>query len=428
MNGKVWQDMQSTVYKSSEDDYKLREFSVSSISREFQQYTSRIPRFQEFARNSRDRFGSRKLFTDKTVNYPCGASALMMVSEYSGKAKLVSMERCHNRFCPLCSYVEQKKDSLRVRHILTSAFEEEDSCLIAFTLSFPNCSGAELNDEIKALNKAFKRFSNECFPDAVKDNIKIGTFRKLEVTLSEKFHKKMLDEGVEDYMNYPSLFNPHLHVLFHIRKSAYFGTEYYKIPQQYLDVWRRVSGRYDTVNQYIKAYDPSKKDLANGLIRDYSFYVAKPNDLLFNQEVFDIMVSAIKGKQGYSLGGTLEQYALAYDRGDYSVKRKLSQNGESDNISTVYTHISCVRFCFDDDTGYYYCDSVSKLDRPVIASDSDFIKVFRCSHLLSYDFFLSPLLQDFIFGRITVEEVRADSFARLIKNRYSTVDRRSGVS
>lgn len=416
--------MQNTVYKSFDDDYKLREFSVSSISREFQQYTSRIPRFQELARNSRDRFGNRKLFTDKTVNYPCGGSALMMVSEYTGKAKLVSMDRCHNRFCPLCSYVEQKKDSLRVRHILTSAFEEEDSCLIALTLSFPNCTGAELNDEIKKLNRSFARFSQEIFPRSVYNDIIIGTFRKLEVTLSEKFHKKMLVEGVEDYMNYPSLFNPHLHVLFHIRKSKYFGTEYYKTPQEYLDVWRRVSGRYDTVNQYIKAYDPSKKDLANGLIRDYSFYVAKPNDLLFNQDVFDIMVSAIKGKQGYSLGGTLEQYALAYDRGEVISKTKALTECNNDYISTVYTHIACVRFNFDDDSGYYYCDSISQLDRPVIASDSDFIKVFRCSHLLSYDFFLSPLLQDFILGRISVEEVRSGAFSSII----NSIKRHSDVS
>lgn len=392
--------MQQNIERSYSDVNSLREFSVSAISSEFNKYTAMIPKFQEYAANARDRFGNRKLFTEKTIKSDCGASALVLVSEHSGKSRLISMERCHNRFCPLCSYVEQKKDSQRVRYILEKAFQEEDTVLFSFGLSFPNCSGSELNDTIKRLNKAFKRFSNECFPEAVKDDIKIGTFRKLEVTLSEKHHKQMLAEGIEDYWNYPNLFNPHLHVLFHIRKSKYFGTPYYKTKMEYLDIWRRVSGRYDTLNIHLKAKDLSRADIKNGVIRDFSFYVSKPNQILTNQEVFDIMVSAIKGKQGYSLGGTLEQYALAYDSGDrLSKKESFNRMVEEENIIDVYTHIAYVKFNFDDDDGYYYCHEIKQMPVPLLLGDADIGRLYNCSHLLSYQMFLDTfILQGFMEG------------------------------
>lgn len=398
--------MQNTVYKSISGINSLQEFSVGAISKEFKKYTSMVPRFQEFAFNSKDRFGDRKLFTPKTLQTACGSKALVLVSENTGKARLISMERCHNRFCPLCSYVEQKKDSLRIKAVLEQAFSAEDTVLLSFGLSFPNCTGAELNDQIKALNKAFKRFSKECFPEAVRDDIKIGTFRKLEVTLSEDYHKQMLEEGVEDYMNYPNLFHPHLHVLFHIRKSKYFGTPYYKTSEEYLDVWRRVSGRYDTINLKLKAKDVSvmSDQERNGLIRDLAFYVAKPNQLLENQDVFDIMVSALKFKQSYSFGGTLEQYALSYDCGDYSVKRKLSQN-DSDNILEIYTHIALVSFNFDDDDGYYFCSDLQCMPRSLILGDADIGRLYNCSHLLSYDLFLNyAVLEGFMQG-VSIESL-----------------------
>lgn len=127
------------------------------------------------------------------------------------------------------------------------------------------------------------------------------------------------------------------------------------------------------------------------------------------------MVSALKFKQSYSFGGTLEQYALSYDRGDYSVKRKLSQNDSNDqnDILEIYTHIAFVSFNFDDDDGYYYCADIRQMPRSLILGDADIGRLYNCSHLLSYDLFLNyAVLEGFMQG------LSIDSLLKLDMLRY----------
>lgn len=359
----------------------LREFAVGSISREYNEYVARIPVFQDFARNSRDRFGERRLFTPKTVNSDCGSSALVLVSENTGKAKVISMERCHNRFCPLCSYVEMKKDSRRVKHIFSRVAETKGHMLIGFTFAFPNCTGEQLNDDIKHLNYTFKRFIQQTRDEGYY----AGSFRKLEVT----YNNDLDDPAYGTY-------NPHLHVLLHVKKDKYFGTQYYRDTVAWTDLFKYISGRYDVVNFKVMSFDPERGTLKKSFINEFSHYSVKPDVLLINQEVFDYIVSAVKGKQAYTMGGTLMDFANEFDSG---VTRKLniSLTECSDDVIDVYSHIAYVRFDFDYDE--YYVEDLSSLPVPLYMNDSEFARLFRCSHLLSYDLFLQPsILHAFMLG------------------------------
>lgn len=367
---------------SIEQEMELRENMVSSISPDYAQYTQMIPKFQEFARNSTDKFKNRKLFTEKVINSDCGSKALVLYSQTGRRTKVISIERCHNRFCPLCSFIEQKKDTQRVEYIMQQASQVEDSALLAFTLSYPNCSGAQLNDEIKLLNTSFKKFSRQL----EREGYLLGSFRKLEVT----------------YNDDSDSYNPHLHVLFHVRKSLYFGTPYYKDADVWRQIWSRCSDREDITNFYIRAFDPSRDTLNSKFIKEYSFYSVKPVQLMHSQEVFDYMVSALKSKQVYTLGGTLLEFGLYYDENKDSIRKtKALTNNYSDNVSVIYSHIGFVSFDFD--SGTYYVEQFDVLPRPLLMSDAEFGRLFNCSHLLSYDLFLDPFILDGFMQGASIE-------------------------
>lgn len=369
---------------SIEQEMELRENMVSSISPDYAQYTSMIPRFQEFARNSTDKFKNRKLFTEKVINSDCGSKALVLYSQTGRRTKVISIERCHNRFCPLCSFIEQKKDTQRVEYIMQQASQVEDSALLAFTLSYPNCSGTQLNDEIKLLNSSYNKF----YKQLEREGYMLGSFRKLEVT----------------YNDDTNTFNPHLHVLFHIRKSGYFHTQYYRTPAEWLSIWSRCSNRFDIVNFYVRSYDPDRNVLNSEFIREYSFYSVKPSNLMHSQEVFDYMVSALKSKQVYTLGGTLLEYGLYYDDNKDSLRKsKAFAEYSSENISVVYSHIGFISFDFD--SGSYYVDQFDELPRPLLMSDAEFGRLFNCSHLLSYDLFLDPFILDGFMQGASIESL-----------------------
>lgn len=367
---------------SIEQEMELRENMVSSISPDYAKYTSMIPKFQEYARNSTDKFKNRKLFTEKVINSDCGSKALVLYSQTGRRTKVISIERCHNRFCPLCSFIEQKKDTQRVEYIMQRASQVEDSALLAFTLSYPNCSGDQLNDEIKLLNTSFKKFSRQL----EREGYLLGSFRKLEVT----------------YNDDTNTFNPHLHVLFHIRKSLYFGTEYYKEADVWRQIWSRCSNREDIKNFYVRCFDPSRDTLSASFIKEYSFYSVKPSEMMHSQEVFDYMVSALKSKQVYTLGGTLLEYGLYYDENKDSLRKsKAFATCSDDHISDLFSHIGLVSFDFD--SGLYYVEQFDELPRPLLMSDVEFGRLFNCSHLLSYDLFLDPFILDGFMQGASIE-------------------------
>lgn len=121
------------------------------------------------------------------------------------KKKLNKSNFCKNRFCPMCSWRQAKKDALKISILLKYIQAELGLEFIFLTLTAPNVVGAELNDEIKRYNKAFSKLLKR----KEVSRIAKGTVRKLEVTYNKER---------DDY-------HPHLHVMIAVNKS-YFKDGY----------------------------------------------------------------------------------------------------------------------------------------------------------------------------------------------------------
>lgn len=354
----------------------LAEIAVSSISEEFRKYTSLLPQFKEFASNSENMFSERDLFTEKTLDFACGASAMVLLSETSGNGRVISIDRCHNRFCPLCSYIEMKKDSRRVKYIFEQVSHMKGYFLLGFTFAFPNCEGSALKSEIKHLNKTFKNFTRRMQHSGLYE----GSFRKLELT----------------YNADSNTYHPHLHVLYLVKKSNYFYTDNFKTSPEWTDMFKEVSGRYDVINFEVMSYDPERETLSSSFVNEFSHYAVKPNEILHSQEVFNYMVSALKGTQAYTLGGILADFVRDFDEG--LAKKALTECSEI----IIYSHIAVVNFDFDYDDYFVY--ELEKLPVLLPLDDRMLGRLFNCSHLLSYSYFLDKNFLSNFLNDIPINE------------------------
>lgn len=79
----------------------------------------------------------------------------------------------------------------------------------------------ELENEIKRYNNSFRKLIKRKVGSVIK-----GYVRKLEITYNKKR---------DDY-------NPHFHVLIAVNKSYFTDKRYYISQQEWLDLWRDVTG------------------------------------------------------------------------------------------------------------------------------------------------------------------------------------------
>ncbi|MBU7115350.1 protein rep, partial [Staphylococcus aureus] len=148
-------------------------------------------------------------------------------------------------------------------------------------------------------NKSFKKMVER---KKVKSIIK-GYVRKLEITYNKKR---------DDY-------NPHFHVLIAVNKSYFTDKRYYISQQEWLDLWRDVTGISEiTQVQVQKIRQNNNKELY-----EMAKYSGKDSDYLINQKVFDAFYKSLKGKQ-----------VLVYS-GLFKEARKLLKNGDLDYLKEI---------------------------------------------------------------------------------------------
>ena len=245
----------------------------------------------------------------------CG-SFLEFHSDITGEVrKLVKANNCENRFCPMCAYKKARKEALKLSILLKSL--EKECKFLFLTLTAPNVTSDNLNDEIKLYNEAFKRMTKlKPFENAV-----IGYVRKLEVTYNDE---------LETY-------HPHFHVLLAVKKN-YFGKNYIK-HNEWLEMWQTAK-RDKTITQVdIRKLDLSIDDKG---ILEIAKYSAKDSDYLKSQDIFDIIYGALKGKRLITYNGVFKEAVKRYKKGDLNkyiekdmtkyIYRILYQWGQGDYI------------------------------------------------------------------------------------------------
>ena len=154
---------------------------------------------------------SKEMF--QRIEY-CG-SFLEFHSDITGEVKkLVKANNCENRFCPICAYKKARKEALKLSVLIKAL--EKDYKFLFLTLTAPNVTSDNFEEEIKEYNKSFKRFSElKAFKYAV-----VGYVRKLEITYNHEL----------------KTYHPHFHVLLAVKKN-YFSNNYIK-RDEWLEMWK----------------------------------------------------------------------------------------------------------------------------------------------------------------------------------------------
>ncbi|MDN8787924.1 protein rep, partial [Staphylococcus aureus] len=206
---------------------------------------------------------------------------------------------CKNRFCPVCAWRKARKDALGLSLMMQYIKQEEKKEFIFLTLTTPNVKATKLESEIKRYNQSFRRLTNrKHFKSIAK-----GYVRKLEITYNKKR---------DDY-------NPHFHVLIAVNKSYFTDKRYYISQQEWLDLWRDVTGISEiTQVQVQKIRQNNNKELY-----EMAKYSGKDSDYLINQKVFDAFYKSLKGKQVLVYSGLFKEAKKKLKNGDLDYLKEI---------------------------------------------------------------------------------------------------------
>ena len=229
---------------------------------------------------------SKEMF--QRIEY-CG-SFLEFHSDITGEVKkLVKANNCENRFCPICAYKKARKEALKLSVLIKAL--EKDYKFLFLTLTAPNVTSDNFEEEIKEYNKSFKRFSElKAFKYAV-----VGYVRKLEITYNHEL----------------KTYHPHFHVLLAVKKN-YFSNNYIK-RDEWLEMWKSAK-RDNTITQVdVRKLDLSLDDKG---ILEIAKYSAKDSDYLKSQDIFDVIYKALKGKRLITYNGVFKESVKEFKKGN----------------------------------------------------------------------------------------------------------------
>lgn len=220
----------------------------------------------------------------------CNTFLFMVGDKTMEKTKLHRSNNCENRFCPVCAWKKSRKNALKISILMQHLKETEDKEFLFLTLTAPNVTGEELEDEIKHYNQSFQRLMQR---KAVKQAVK-GYVRKLEVTYNK---------DREDY-------HPHFHVILAVNKSYFTDKNYYINRDRWLELWQQ-STKNSLITQVdirrVKHTDNKKE------VSEIAKYSAKDSDYLQDETVFDTFYKTLSGKRLIVYSGLFKDASKKYE-------------------------------------------------------------------------------------------------------------------
>ena len=251
---------------------------------------------------------SEHVITENTLELikECNTFMMMVADESMENKKQHKGNSCKNRFCPICAWKKARKDALALSIMMAYLKQEEKKEFIFLTLTAPNVSAEELNDEIKHYNHSFKKLMER---KEVKAIVK-GYARKLEITYNEER---------DDY-------HPHFHVLIAVDKSYFNNNRLYISRDRWLELWQQV-----TKNPLITQVDVRKvRNSKDDKVYEIAKYSAKDSDYLQNEDVFKVFYNALKGKRLIVYSGLFKEAMTLFKSGE------LDEYKEKDTTKYVY--------------------------------------------------------------------------------------------
>ena len=260
-----------------------------------EKYTEKKQRNQVFQKFIKRHIGENQM----DLVEDCNTFLSFVADKTLEKQKLYKANSCKNRFCPVCAWRKARKDALGLSLMMQYIKQQENKEFIFLTLTTPNVMSDELENEIKHYNNSFRKLIKRKKVGSV---IK-GYVRKLEITYNKKR---------DDY-------NPHFHVLIAVNKSYFTDKRYYISQQEWLDLWRDVTGISEiTQVQVQKIRQNNNKELY-----EMAKYSGKDSDYLINQKVFDAFYKSLKGKQVLVYSGLFKEAKKKLKNGDLDYLKEI---------------------------------------------------------------------------------------------------------
>ncbi|MGW8014701.1 protein rep [Staphylococcus xylosus] len=260
-----------------------------------EKYTEKKQRNQVFQKFIKRHIGENQM----DLVEDCNTFLSFVVDKTLEKQKLYKANSCKNRFCPVCAWRKARKDALGLSLMMQYIKQQENKEFIFLTLTTPNVMSDELENEIKHYNNSFRKLIKRKKVGSV---IK-GYVRKLEITYNKRR---------DDY-------NPHFHVLIAVNKSYFTDKRYYISQQEWLDLWRDVTGISEiTQVQVQKIRQNNNKELY-----EMAKYSGKDSDYLINQQVFDAFYKSLKGKQVLVYSGLFKEAKKKLKNGDLDYLKEI---------------------------------------------------------------------------------------------------------
>lgn len=260
-----------------------------------EKYTEKKQRNQVFQKFIKRHIGENQM----DLVEDCNTFLSFVADKTLEKQKLYKANSCKNRFCPVCAWRKARKDALGLSLMMQYIKQQENKEFIFLTLTTPNVMSDELENEIKRYNNSFRKLIKRKKVGSV---IK-GYVRKLEITYNKRR---------DDY-------NPHFHVLIAVNKSYFTDKRYYISQQEWLDLWRDVTGISEiTQVQVQKIRQNNNKELY-----EMAKYSGKDSDYLINQQVFDAFYKSFKGKQVLVYSGLFKEAKKKLKNGDLDYLKEI---------------------------------------------------------------------------------------------------------
>lgn len=236
--------------------------------------------FSAFDKNKAERLASCSTF-------------LQFKSYADGSKKLASMNSCHVRLCPICSWRRSLKVYSNIRQVAEYLTAKEQRRYVLVTLTVPNCSSEELSGVLDRMFKGFNRFNQL---KSIKTAF-TGFYRALEIT-------RNCNPLSKSYGTY----HPHFHCLFSVKKS-YFTSRYYLSKDKISELWQQ---SYRSDEELIVDVRKVRGDLAKSCAEVAKYSVKSsdiivPEDLMLTSDIAQTLDRALERRRLISYGGELSK-------------------------------------------------------------------------------------------------------------------------
>lgn len=210
-----------------------------------------------------------------------------------GSKKLASMNSCHVRLCPICSWRRSLKVYSNIRQVAEYLTAKEQRRYVLVTLTVPNCSSEELSGVLDRMFKGFNRFNQL---KSIKTAF-TGFYRALEIT-------RNCNPMSKSYGTY----HPHFHCLFSVKKS-YFTSRYYLSKDKIAELWQQ---SYRSDEELIVDVRKVRGDLAKSCAEVAKYSVKSsdiivPEDLMLTSDIAQTLDRALERRRLISYGGELSK-------------------------------------------------------------------------------------------------------------------------